>query len=427
MIELPEKFLSRMKELLGERFGEFLASYERKPSKAIRVNTLKIGVDEFLRASFMPVTGQVPWEKNGFYVDGEKAGKTIAHAAGLYYVQEPSAMCAAPLLGVKGGERVLDMCSAPGGKGTQLAQAMGGEGIIVLNEINFSRAKILSRNVERLGIRNAIVTCAPPERIAGAFEGYFDKIIVDAPCSGEGMFKKEENAVGEWSETAVLSCVARQKQILKSADRALRQGGEMVYSTCTFSREEDEGQIEDFLSENSGYEVEKSVKLYPHECEGEGHFAALLKKTGEGGDCCVRACKPTFADKKAVAAYEQFEKSCLKTRFERLHLVGDTLFSLPQDCPQVGLQTLRLGLRLGTFKNSRFEPDHSLAMAVRAEEADCIEVDGATALSYLAGNTFPCAPSLSGWKVVTYKNFPLGWCKAVGGVAKNHLPKGVRI
>ena len=427
MIELPEQFKKRMANLLGESFGEFLASYEKKPCKAVRVNTLKISVEEFEALAPVPLTKRVPWEQNGFYVDSERAGKTIAHAAGLYYVQEPSAMCAAPMLSVTGGERVLDLCSAPGGKGTQLAQAMNGEGIIVLNEINFSRAKILSRNVERLGIRNAVVTCAPPEAVARAFEGYFDKIIVDAPCSGEGMFKKEEQAVQEWSESAVTACAVRQKLILQSAKKALRRGGLLVYSTCTFAREEDEEQIENFLAENPEFSLIKSEKLYPHEVEGEGHFAALLiKKGGEEGE--VAPFVPQFKDKKLIKVYREFEQSFLKTPlFENLHLAEDTLYSLPDNCPEVNLQVLRMGVRLGAFKNGRFEPDHSLAMALNKEQADCIEVDGKTALCYLGGNTFDCDSSLSGWKVVTHLGFPLGWCKAVGGTAKNHLPKGIRI
>ncbi|MDE7300973.1 MAG: RsmB/NOP family class I SAM-dependent RNA methyltransferase, partial [Clostridia bacterium] len=198
MISLPQKFIERMTNILGDSFGDFLSSYDRAPYKAVRVNTLKLSVEEFSRISPFALK-PVPWEKNGFYVDTEKAGKTIMHAAGLYYVQEPSAMSAAPELNVKRGERVLDLCSAPGGKGTQLAQAMCGEGIIVMNEINYARAQILSRNVERLSITNAAVICADPQKIAEHFTGYFDKVLVDAPCSGEGMFLKEPESLAEGS------------------------------------------------------------------------------------------------------------------------------------------------------------------------------------------------------------------------------------
>lgn len=431
MIDLPARFKIRMEKLLGDSVGEFLAVYDKKPYRAIRINTLKTDKSGCEKLLPFPLGESVPWEKDGFYVDTDGVGKTIAHAAGLYYVQEPSAMCAAPLLDVKGGERVLDMCSAPGGKGTQLAQNMKGEGIIVLNEVNFSRAKLLSGNVERLGIRNAAVTCAQPEAIAKAFEGYFDKIIVDAPCSGEGMFRKEENAVREWSESAVISCAARQKNILDCADRALREGGRLVYSTCTFSPEEDEEQIENFLKAHKNYSLLHCVKLYPHKIKGEGHFAALLQK-GEDGEISTRVgeiplFKPVFNDKKLLALYLDFEQKYLKTHYPRLHLSGDTLISVPEDCPRIDVQTLRLGVRLGTFKGGRFEPDHSLAMASAGGDADFLQVDAKTALSYLGGNTFACDESLSGWKIVSYSGYPLGWCKAVGGVAKNHLPKGVRI
>ncbi len=427
MIELPEQFKTRMKNLLGESFGEFLASYEIPPRKAVRVNTLKITVDDFEKLEPLPLCGRVEWEPNGFYVDSEKAGKTIAHAAGLYYVQEPSAMCAAPLLKVKGGERVLDLCSAPGGKGTQLAQQMNGEGIIVLNEINFSRAKILSQNVERLGIKNAVVTCAPPEAIARAFEGYFDKVIVDAPCSGEGMFKKEVQAVTEWSVANVSACAVRQRLILNCAVKTLKNGGKMVYSTCTFAPEEDEEQIENFLAEHGNFTLIKSEKLYPHEVKGEGHFAALMQKM-DGEDNEFQPFTAVFKDKKMLKVFRDFEQSCLKTQtFDNLHLVGDTLYSIPKDCPAVNVQTLRVGVRLGEFKNGRFEPSHSLAMAMTNTQADCIELDEKTALSYLGGNTFVCSEKLAGWKLATYKGYPLGWCKAVNGTAKNHLPKGIRI
>ncbi len=427
MVDLPEQFKKKMSSLLANKYGEFLASYGAPAYKAVRVNTLKISVGDFIKLAPVDLGGPVPWEESAFYVSDSHAGKTIAHAAGLYYVQEPSAMCAAPLLDVREGERVLDLCSAPGGKGTQMAQKMCGKGIIVLNEINFSRAKILSRNVERLGIRNAVVTCAPPAAIASSFCGYFDKVLVDAPCSGEGMFKKEENAVREWSEANVAACAVRQSQILQSADLALAEGGKLVYSTCTFSPEEDEVQIQNFLASHPAYTLVKSIKLYPHECKGEGHFAALLSKGGSSGNTPKPALKAVLPDKTKLKIYRQFEEASLKISFDNLHLAGDALYSAPEGCPEIGVQMLRLGVRLGSFINGRFEPDHSLAMALKCGEAACVEVDGANALSYLGGNTFLCDEKLSGWRVVTYRGYPLGWCKAVGGVAKNHLPKGVRI
>lgn len=425
MIELPEEFKNRIKRMLKGAAEDFFKSYDRQPYKAIRVNTLKISPAEFEKISPFALT-PVAWEPNGFYVSEEKAGKTAYHCAGLYYVQEPSAMSAAPLLCATSGERILDLCSAPGGKGTQLAQAMQGKGIIVLNEIDFSRAKILARNVERMGIKNALVTCAPPEKIAEKFKGYFDKALVDAPCSGEGMFLKEPNAVAEWSESNIKLCAARQKQILDCAARCLKPDGLMVYSTCTFAPEEDELQIGDFLSGHSEFMLLKQNKLYPHECRGEGHFVALLKKTG-GEEGYVRLIKPS-APSGLTAIYRAFERDCLEVSFDNLHFIGGKLFSLPDSCPDFsGLQVLRAGVQLGEFKGERFEPAHSLAMCLKRGETKTVEVDGSTALNYLKGLTFACDCAESGWRLVALDGFPLGWCKAVNGTAKNHLPKGIRI
>lgn len=424
MIDLPEKFVSRMRDQLGGEAEQFLASYAQPPYKGVRVNTLKISPQDFLNLGLFE-TQPVPWESNGFYVDDEKPGKNVFHAAGLYYVQEPSAMCAAPLLGVKPGERVLDLCSAPGGKGTQMAQAMRGEGIIFLNEINFSRAKILSRNVERLGITNAVVTCAEPQKLARFFENYFDKILVDAPCSGEGMFRKQPEAVEEWSEQNVHSCAERQSKIMESAAKMLAADGSMVYSTCTFSEEEDEERVRAFLSSHCDFSLVEERRIFPHRQKGEGHYAALMKKSG-GERCDIKLLRPT-ADKKTLAPALDFLKKTVKTNFKNIHSVGGTLYSLPDEMPDIPVQTLRAGICLGTVTGSRFEPDHALAMCLTPDSAQCVEVDEVTALKYLAGETFACAEELSGWKVVTHKGFPLGWCKCVNGTAKNHLPKGIRI
>lgn len=240
-MNLPVEFMRRMEERLGEQFPAFLRSYGFPARRAIRVNTLKIPREEFERVSPFALE-RVPWEENGYYVREEKAGAHAYHFAGLYYSQEPSAMCAAPLLGAERGERVLDLCAAPGGKTTQLAQALGGEGILVANEYVFDRAKILSQNVERLGVKNCAVVSADTEKLARAFPEYFDKILVDAPCSGEGMFKKEPSALTEWSEENVRRCALRQSGILDDAAEMLKAGGRLVYSTCTFSEEENGGR-----------------------------------------------------------------------------------------------------------------------------------------------------------------------------------------
>ena len=421
-MNLPPEFLTRMKGELKESFEDFLKSYDRLPERGIRVNTLKISVEEFKTISPF-LLEPVEWEKNGFYVCAEGLGRTIYHAQGLYYVQEPSAMAVAPKLDVKGGERVLDLCSAPGGKGSQLAQVMGGRGIIFLNEINFSRAKILSSNVERLGIKNAVVTCASPEKLAEECEEYFDKILVDAPCSGEGMFKKEESAIPEWSLENVKKCAVRQAEILESAYKMLCGGGRLVYSTCTFAPEEDEEQIENFLSKHEDCLLLEMQKLYPHLIRGEGHFFAVIEKT-DGGRRDLKEIAP--AKDKRISLYRDWERENLNKRYENLCFAGDTLYSLPSGMPQIKVQTLRAGVRLAEV-NARVEPSHSLAMSLKWDDAQVLEVDENTAINYLRGITFSCPENAKGWKVVTFKNFPLGWCKCTGGIAKNHLPKGVRI
>lgn len=426
MLNLPQEFVARMKDVLGEKAEDFFASYAKPAEKGVRVNTLKLSVGEFTAIAPFGLE-PVPWESSGFYVREEKPGKYVCHAAGLYYVQEPSAMCAAPLLEVKPGERVLDLCSAPGGKGTQLAQSMRGEGIIVLNEINFTRAKILSQNVERMGIKNAVVTCALPKRLAEAFVGWFDKILVDAPCSGEGMFKKEPDAIPEWSVANVKNCAARQAEILSCAQSMLKPGGRLVYSTCTFSPEEDELQIEKFIKSYPEFTLVGQHKLYPHVVRGEGHFVAVLQKSFVGESRELPELKPHVGDKNALKAFKDFQAQALKTDFENYHSIGSKLYALPPHMPCLTVQTLRAGVQLGELIGGRFEPAHSLAMCLKQTECRCVEADEATALKYLSGQTFACREDLRGWAVVTYKGYPLGWCKCVNGTAKNHLPKGLRI
>ena len=419
MIDLPQEFLERMKGELGGEYGTFLQSYDRPALKAVRANALKITPEEFEKISPVPLDGKVPWEESGFYARGESLGKTVLHAAGLYYVQEPSAMCAVPELEVKRGERILDLCAAPGGKSTQIAQYMQGEGVLVANEIDFKRYGILKSNIERCGVKNAAVTCQSPENLADYYQNYFDRILVDAPCSGEGMFKKEDAAVREWSLKNVQACAARQAKILESAHKMLAGGGRLVYSTCTFAPDEDERQIENFLSIHPEYELIKTKKLLPHKVKGEGHFCAVLEKpSGERAeDFRLKAVKAS--DKKE---FEDFKKGVIRAEFKNIVRIGDGVYSLVDDFPA----ELKAGVKLGEVKNGRFEPAHALAMCLNKEEVNGVEVDEAVAIKYLRGLTFDCAEE-NGWRVVTYKGYPLGWCKVVNGVAKNHLPKGLRI
>lgn len=305
---LPEAFLDRMRQMLGEEYEEFLKAFEGERYYGLRLNEGKIGADGSSAAEVLAGLGPaqkaigrltpVPWAKNGYYYEGgAQPGKHPYHEAGLYYIQEPSAMLPAELLNAEPGDRVLDLCAAPGGKSTQLAARLKGKGLLLCNEIHPTRAKILSENVERMGIRNVCVTNETPERLVQKFAGYFDKILVDAPCSGEGMFRKNETACEEWSQENVRLCAARQDEILDCGARMLRPGGRLVYSTCTFAPEEDEGSVERFLARNTDFRLipieagkvglsgcegalAGTLKIFPHRARGEGHFAAVLEREG---------------------------------------------------------------------------------------------------------------------------------------------------
>lgn len=431
MITLPKKFIENMKKQLPKNEWEaFFAVYENKPYKGVRLNPLKGG-----RYALNGILGeQIPWEENGFYTRIDKLGASPFHFAGLFYSQEPSAMSAAPLLGVQAGERVLDLCSAPGGKGTQLACVMGGEGLIVLNEPVLSRAKILSGNVERMGVKNAVVTCETPERLAEKFEGYFDKILVDAPCSGEGMFRKNtEEALAEWSEENVALCAARQRRIVSEAVKMLKGGGKLVYSTCTFAPQEDEEQVAWLTDEYPQMRLISLEKLYPHKIKGEGHFVALFEKMGKETPARVKEMKEMkpLICRERERAFRAFEKQYLQEiSFGNLHEAGGVIYALPDHVFDFkGLSVLRVGLRLGEVKNGRFEPSHSLALATKKNEwknvVDLSETDPRLE-KYLHGETIEEANAKNGWCVVCVAGFPIGLGKVVNGVVKNHIPKGIR-
>ncbi len=475
----PEAFLSREKERLGSDFPAFLASYDTPPEKAVRVNTLKISPEEFEKRAPFPLNGNVEGERAGFYVGEEKFGADPYHAAGLYYVQEPSAMTvgrAAPLP----KRRVLDLCAAPGGKTTHLAARMAGEGILVSNEIVYSRAKILSQNVERMGICNCAVVSAPPERLSRLLPAVFDLVVVDAPCSGEGMFKKEPAALREWSEENVRGCALRQEGILEEAVRLLAPGGHIVYSTCTFAEEEDEGQIENFLARHGDFALLREEKLYPHTFRGEGHFCAVLenrsasslategapptlpsplryKGGGMRGESCpppasgkgqpIASCPPPASgvgegvrplppvkpfpvhrNAQAERAFRAFEEDFAETPFPgAIHTLADgRMFLVPRGMPDFsGVSILRLGVELGSWDGKLFKPAHALAMAAGHSARRKLSLTREEAKNYLRGETME-ADLPDGWCTVCVEDFPMGLGKCVGHVVKNHLPKGLR-
>ncbi len=442
---LPEEFEQKMRSLLGDEADAFFAGYEKPRQYGLRNNPLKTGAADGL-PDILRGLERIPWTAEGYYYPEElRPGKHPLHEAGLYYIQEPSAMAVVEALAPKPGEKILDLCAAPGGKSTQAAGRMGQHGLLVCNEIHPARAKILSQNIERMGIANAVVTNMDPEALAPAFRGFFDGVIVDAPCSGEGMFRKDAGAVLEWSPENVARCAARQDRILDCAAETVRSGGRIVYSTCTFSPEEDEQTVARFLTRHPEYrivrpdcaelfssgrpewanrwpELADTVRIWPHKTDGEGHFLALLVKAGESGTAVSGGSIPgnsllgvsasesfgsgkrrsgsrAAKDRRTGAVQtDGFEEFCrenmtgISRMFSGRHFLsfGDNLYLVPDEMPEMsGLKVLRAGLHLGTQKKGRFEPSHALALfldpreAVRTDEVGI----GETAEKYLRGET----------------------------------------
>lgn len=437
---LPAAFLERMKRLLGEEYDAFLASYDKPRNTGLRVNPRKGAV----KLPFCE--DRVPWEPDGYYLLPEaRPGLHPYHDAGLYYLQEPSAMAPARLLGAQPGEVVLDLCAAPGGKTTQLASAMNGQGLLVCNEIHPKRGKILSSNIERLGVTNALVLNEHPAKLAERFPGYFDRILVDAPCSGEGMFRKEDAAVTDWSEETVFMCADRQSEILSSAALMLRPGGRLVYSTCTFAPEENEGVISRFLHAHPDFfaeaidapwfdrghpewiddpadGVERTFRLLPHKLRGEGHFAAVLRCRGEE-ERSPAVLQKTEALPDCVQAF--LAENGLPMTGNTVSF-GETVYLAPEGLPELrGLRVLRAGLELGEVRKGRFVPAHALALALTDFPATANFPAGSPEIdAYLHGQTL-FSPK-NGWVFVCVDGHPLGWAKGADGVLKNHYPKGLR-
>ena len=427
---LPEQFLERMKEQLGDEYPEFLLSLERPRAVALRYNPLKGD------APAMDFAGEnVPWEPMGFYYDPDaRPGLHPYHEAGVYYLQEASAMASVALLDPQPGEKVLDLCAAPGGKTTQIAGRMQGEGFLLCNEINPKRAKILARNIERMGVASALVTNEHPEHLAERLPGFFDRVLVDAPCSGEGMFRKEEAAITDWSQETVEMCARRQAEILHSAARMLKPGGRLVYSTCTFAPEEDEMAVAAFLESHPEFTPEildapwfekvenGGHRLWPHKLLGEGHFAAVLRKnSGEEGDI------PSMSGEKLPKEWISFAKELnIRLPGGKGVFFGQNLFWAPEELPELKrLKVMRPGLELGEVKKGRFEPAHALALWLK----DCANTVSFPAESsqireYIHGNVLP--GSVKGWCLIKAGNYSLGWAKGDGNQLKNHYPKGLR-
>lgn len=482
MKKLPEAFLIQRQPLLGEEWDSFLQSYDAPRAYGLRCNPLRSC--EKLPFCLTPI----PWVRDGYYYDPqEHPGKHPLHEAGAYYIQEPSAMAVVSLLDPQPGERICDLCAAPGGKSTQIAGMLKGQGLLVCNEPVASRARILSQNIERMGIPNALVCNESPERMAAHFPLLFDRVLVDAPCSGEGMFRKDDIAIEEWSPENVAQCAKRQKMILNDADLLLQPGGTMVYSTCTFSPEENEEMIAWFLHTHPDYtlvdwketalgertaalpnhaglcggishntepqaipDLSGALRLWPHKVQGEGHFAARLHKAGsptplgrkKTKKSSGRSIPPSLAA--AVKQYQSFASDFLTEDHNhivpnQLALFGDNLLQIPESVSSMfqtsttaqalsGIKLVRTGLQLGIIKKNRFEPAHSLAKTLTPKQVrfsvSCSMTD---ATRYLHGETLSCENHLKGWTLVCYEGQPLGWGKAQNGLLKNHFPKGLRI
>ena len=492
MNNLPKEFLERMQQMLGDEYEEFLASYTEPRRPGLRVNLLKKGSEDTSElAAVLSHFGAdpIPWAPTGYYYDPQtRPGKHPFHEAGVYYMQEPSAMAVAALSGVRPGMRVLDLCAAPGGKSTQLASMLGGEGVLYSNEIHPARAKILSQNIERMGITNAIVLNEDPSVLAARFPLYFDTVVVDAPCSGEGMFRKEEEAIPNWSMENVELCAARQQKILDCAAEMTAAGGTLVYSTCTFAPQENEQNAGLFLMRHPDFEIADlpaelgaefmertglsagsaqfaegagipeeireslrgSIRLWPHKLEGEGHYLAVFRKSGSGIRRKSGTCRP-LGDREALRLWKEFCKETLTEAGMRavetessdaaLILFGKELYRIPEAVSLDGLRVLRPGLHLGTIKKNRFEPSHSLAAALGTDEVRCaaeisdpdeeVKGDGREASAYLRGEclwTQDCSrvKGNKGWCLMTDCGYSCGWGKLSAGQIKNHYPKGMR-
>ncbi len=450
MKALPQQFSHRMKLLLGDEYNDYLNALNESPVRAFRVNTDKISVENFLEINPFD-TEKIPYVSNGFYFTNDKIGNHPYHHAGMIYVQEPGAMAPAECVEIEPDWCILDMCAAPGGKSSQLRNKLGDNGLLVSNEIVPSRCKILTGNVERLGLRNVVTTCMDSAKIARVFEKTFDLIMVDAPCSGEGMFRKEEIAVEEWSPENVQNCAKRQKEILDNGVKALKNGGFIVYATCTFSLDENEKIIDWFLEKYPDFELVKVKKeveqatcdgvffdgckcenigfcrrFYPHKNRGEGQFMAVLHNTNERDFCVNKTPKKQGKIDKIIIDFlddtlEAYD--CAKVLMHK----GNPIYFDP-DFPVDGATVFACGVTIGEVRKNYIQPHHQFFMAMGNTFKRKINLspESEELRKYLHGEEFEVACP-NGWAVITVDGCTLGGVKVVNSRAKNHYPKGLRI
>ena len=447
--KLPELFIENMKALLKDEYPLYIKSFANERTYGLRVNTAKISVEDFLKISPFELS-PIPWTTNAFFYDGEKykPGRHPYYSAGLYYLQEPSAMTPAEIMPIEEGDFVLDTCAAPGGKSTALAAKLNGSGLIVANDISNTRAQALLKNLEHFGISNLYVISEDLTKLEAKFANSFDKILIDAPCSGEGMFRKEPSIMKTWIELGNEYYVKLQKQIVTSALKMLKDGGMLVYSTCTFSRLEDEEIIKYMMelcpslrlvNPTNRYELfekgvdglDECIRLYPHKINGEGHFVALLQK---GDKMPTKIIKhkainlPKFNNEDVLAFFSLLKKEFYDGSFE---IKKDKLYFVPNtNIDFSGLRILRSGLLLGELKGKHFEPAQSLALSLKADEFKQVinlELNDPRVIKYLKGETLDLSDldtKTKGWVLICVDNYPLGFGKIAKGSLKNKYAKG---
>lgn len=470
-MNLPKQFEDRMRELLGAEYEEYLQCYDKPHFGGLRVNSLKLTPEEFEGICPFSIK-RIPWVKNGYYYDTEEQpSKHPYYYAGLYYIQEPSAMTPASLLPINKGDKVLDICAAPGGKSTELGAKLGGDGLLVSNDISNSRAKALLKNIELFGIRNALVLSEAPNKLVEYFPEYFDKILIDAPCSGEGMFRKSPAIMKNWEQYGVDYYNKLQKEIILFAARMLKPGGYMLYSTCTFSPEENEGTISYLMEQypefhpvnalpdektrkelgisydgfdfgkpewvdNGSEELRNCLRLWPHKINGEGHFVTLLHKeakTTEDGYHSYLGSNTAIKNKAAISgeALEFINNLKFSINPELLTVHEDRVYLMPEGLPNLkGLRILRQGLLLGEMKKQRFEPSQALANALRTSDYDKVirlDVKDPNVIRYLKCEAVePEGDYEDGWYLICVGEYPLGWMKIAKNNFKNKYLPGWR-
>ena len=426
--QLHEAFVNRMRAQLGDGLTAFLHALDEPPLRGIRLNPMK----QTEATARYTREDPIPWQEKAWYLEAEsEAGSSFLHEIGAYYIQEPGAMMPAAVLDAQPGETVLDLCAAPGGKSTQMGLAMKGQGLLVCNEPVQKRAQILSRNVERMGLPHTVVTCAMPDQLARKWPEGFDAVMVDAPCSGEGMFRRDPATRNEWTPEKAEGCAVRQREILREAARLVRPGGRLVYSTCTYNPEENERNAAWFLEQFPEFTPEAfslpgidapqgMYTCYPHCMKAEGQFAARFRKAGEG---CAKLPEDASLKKPLKA-----ERAVLESSFpyfpEATHQLGPTMVSIPFLPDIRGIRVLRTGLHLGEVRGKIAVPDHASALCVFPPDALVTDLTGEQALKYAAGETIP--GDAAGWTLMRYEGLGAGWGKGSGGIIKNHYPKGLR-